>query len=898
MDLSKGFLDSVLSEPREHTIIDFLSRPVVVAQGNWTTASQRGTQLLSLAFPSILVNNPMYQEKLRGFVGLRATLCVRVQVNSQPFQQGRLLLQYYPYASYMANRATMVNYSLQGRTGCPRTDLDLSVATECDLCIPYVSPHLFYNLVTGQGSFGDIYLVVYSPLIDLSTSVGVEYTVWAHLEDIHLQYPTGAPIYTGTTPNRFHLIDKLYNARDTAHANEIIAKMSTLNEPDTIYAQTELEFLNKHDAPSAGLGQIASGLNTLSYIPVLGNIFTRPAWITAKLSNLLKFFGFSKPTVYGSLMEMRNRTAPRMTNFDGSDLSHKMALSSDNSLETVPGLAGTSVDEMALTTITSIPNYWDNFVWDHLDASGTVLWQTNVTPYLIKPYSSTITNRFLCTHMGYVAQLFGFWRGSIVYTFKFVKTKFHSGRVLISFIPFWYTNSTGVLDINKCYKMVVDLRTATEVSFTVPYVSTRPWMFCASSDDTFITDNLWNTCTGSIRVQVLNELRAVETVSQRLDVLVEIAGGPDLTFASPSLPKYVPSNFDISATKEEKQKKEKEPEKEDKNKIEKINVANKNTPPTEVTDIQQCDYTHLMGDDSVGTTCLGTIHYKDKEGLETIKYTTLTIVEPQGVGVDEAIPRNDAQTGRFPSNIDQNKIVSNWSPEAFCIGEKIFSVRQLIKRFNFQGSLNLRDNSTGAIIIAPHLPARPALSLTSSRFWGYYDYFYYIFAFYRGGMRFKHAVGSTNEGTNRYVQNQFVGTIVKMYNSFSPMFETLITRFAASLDYALATNRTGLNTSCTSEIIVYRSQEGMIEFEIPYYNVSHLTQCSFSATAPRFSSQAVLRGAEPPVLLTVYPTTSVEDTAATPPGPYNYHERHTLYRAASDDFSFMYLVGVPILVLQ
>jgi len=116
-------------EDRIHTVTDFLSRPIVIQTGLWASTQATETQLYTTNFPEALISNAMYQEKLRGFVGLRATLVVKVQVNSQPFQQGRLMLQYFPYAQYMPNRVTFVNSTLQGRSGCPRTDLDLSVGT-------------------------------------------------------------------------------------------------------------------------------------------------------------------------------------------------------------------------------------------------------------------------------------------------------------------------------------------------------------------------------------------------------------------------------------------------------------------------------------------------------------------------------------------------------------------------------------------------------------------------------------------------------------------------------------------------------------------------------------------------------------------------------------------------
>jgi hypothetical protein len=202
VNLSTDYLSMTTREERVHNIKDFLSRPIIISTGLWSSTTTAETQLYTANFPEELISNSMYQEKLRGFVGLRATLVIKVQVNSQPFQQGRLMLQYFPYAQYMSNRVALVNATLQGRSGCPRTDLDLSVGTEIEMRIPYVSPHVYYNLITGQGSFGAIYLVVYSQLRDQVTGTGsVEYTVWAHLEDVDVQYPTGANVFTGSAPN-------------------------------------------------------------------------------------------------------------------------------------------------------------------------------------------------------------------------------------------------------------------------------------------------------------------------------------------------------------------------------------------------------------------------------------------------------------------------------------------------------------------------------------------------------------------------------------------------------------------------------------------------------------------------------------------------------------------------
>nr|ULF99866.1 MAG: hypothetical protein 2 [Cripavirus sp.] len=834
-------------EERIHTIKDFLSRPIIIQTGSWSSVTEAETQLYTANFPEVLISNNMYQEKLRGFVGLRATLVIKVQVNSQPFQQGRLMLQYFPYAQYMPNRVALVNSTLQGRSGCPRTDLDLSVGTEVEMRIPYVSPHVYYNLITGQGSFGAIYLVVYSQLRDQVTGTGsVEYTVWAHLEDVDVQYPTGANIFTGSAPNYAMLGQKMLTGNFTERdLREIWSNKAYKKQPDKIFAQVanEITQLKESGTISSGIGKISEGLSTMSKIPVLGNLFTRPAWISAQASNIFKLLGFSKPTIQGLPCENKLRGQARMANFDGADTSHKMALSAQNEIETKAGLSGTSADEMDMSHVLSIPNYWDRFTWDTSKTTNAVLWDNYVTPMKIKPYSTTITDRFRCTHMGYVANTHTYWRGSLVYTFKFVKTQYHSGRLRISFIPFYFnTNiSNGDPDISRTQKIIVDLRTATEVSFTVPYVSSRPWMYCIRPEASWLGANntlMYNAVTGIVRVEVLNQLVAANNVYQSIDTIVEVSGGPDLTFAGPTLPSYVPYGGAFGAAATEKAKKEKEEE------------YDNNVP--------------------------------------TVK------IVAQVMGENEAIQRNDAQRGIHPMSIDTHKIDSNWSPEAHCIGEKIMSIRQLIKRFGNFHSLSQSNSSTGAII-APFSVSSPVQTVSSTKSMSMFEYYYFIYAFWRGGMRIKSATSVNQANTITQVSRKYPGYISYfMWSSVQDALNSIINKFSSGgvpvqLVDSFPSGTTNMGTSVVS---VDQSVEGLAEIEVPYYNISHISPATVYTNNERpIEISNVLKGHTPPCVLGLLPLSQNPTIVDS-----NERLNTVFFRAPADDFSMMYLVGVPPLV--
>jgi hypothetical protein len=108
---------------------------------------------------------------------------------------------------------------------------------------------------------------------------------------------------------------------------------------------------------------------------------------------------------------------------------------------------------------------------------------------------------------------------------KFVKTEFHSGRLVICFHPF-PTNaaSLGTVDlVNSAYlhRQIIDVRETNEFTFIVPYISEQSYKSTGS-------------VTGRISILVMEPLVAPATVTQSVSVILEVAAGPDMEFAFPS----------------------------------------------------------------------------------------------------------------------------------------------------------------------------------------------------------------------------------------------------------------------------------------------------------------------------------------------------------------------------
>nr|WPV63181.1 MAG: capsid protein [Wenzhou bat dicistrovirus 3] len=829
-DLEKSYLDMSIARDKTHEIENFLERPVRIWTGTFSGTDTVATVLWTATFPDVLLSpgvGTMYTQKMSGFVGLRSDLELKVQINAQKFQQGRLRLQYIPYATYMPNKVNSINYTLSGRVACPGVDIDIcggstpeSRIAEATFRIPYVSPHLYYNLVTGEGSFGTFYLFVYSPLQSgTAETTNCQVTVWAKLVEPKLAFPTGADI--GSNP---------YN-------------------PTRMKAQVggEAKQVQTTGVISNTLGQLSTALKTGTNIPVIGKYLAIPEWISSKAASITKLFGFSKPT---TAIETKLRTTQCFANFNGKDASHKMALSADNEIDTPPGLSGSSLDEMAISSIVSIPTYWDNFNWTSTTAQDEILWRTPVTPYLIKTIPAGTYN--MTTPLGYVAQCFSQWRGSIVYTFKMIKTGFHSGRLRVFYAP--YANPTQLtvgsppsLLIEKNYQRVIDIGESDTFAFSVPFVATKPWL----NVDPQIN-------TGFVVVTVLNELRMPSTASNNINVIVEVNAGSDFAFSMPKEPDYLPTQV---------------------------------PPPSKA----------LAEGGKLG----------EQEGSR---------MKAQVAGTGVNVERNQSQLLYDPDSISAIDPMANWSPEAHCVGEKIVSIRQLLKRSNPVGVINcdMVGDSRGYGIIAPFGFQVVNSTTNGTKDVDYISYFSQIFAFYRGGMRLKVYAQEAQSGdtnTRLKVDNE-PAVWFKMFNAVTILYARIVGNIykvnnvlgKVNLTNTTPTGFGGSSTlnpailNATSDLISNQRVEGMHEIEIPYYNSTHISPAVLhyqsdplvvdpeGQTSENTTPLPLIMFGKPPQLVSRTIGSSSYTTLNT--------STYTVYRSAADDFGFYYLIGVPILVVR
>jgi hypothetical protein len=498
-----------IGESFKHSIIDFLQRPVRAAVVSWGTGSTALTELVHLDLPADYLTNQMVARKVEGFVGIRATCVVRVVLNAQRFQQGRLLLTYFPQGQVNPYRMQQSKRSLTLATQLPRVEMDCATSTEAILRIPYVSTTTHYNIVDDSGPNGDFHLLVYSPLVAPTGSSTADIAVYTHLEDIDLEFPTYAVPQMDSTP--------------------------PADGFDDVIADVQVGNISESEAApiSSTLGKVAKVATAISGIPTIGSFAKGVAWAAATAAKVASTLGWSKPNDNAAVTFVKQVPYKYSTNVMGKDHSTNLAFMPDNQVEAM-SIGPTQLDEMSFDYVKRIPAYFKTVSWSTSEAVDTVLYSLDNRPINYSAdrlVATSVTNKTVydCVPFAYVANFFHLWRGSVTITLKFVKTEFHTGRLLIWFRPGTLANPTTT-EMSYIHRDIVDLKTANEYTFTIPWAAPTEWLQVKHMPSGTVT---FQDTNGRWGITVLSPLVAPATVSTSISILVEASAGPDFELAMP-----------------------------------------------------------------------------------------------------------------------------------------------------------------------------------------------------------------------------------------------------------------------------------------------------------------------------------------------------------------------------
>lgn len=494
-------------------IKDFLGKPQLLTYGAWSTAVTNNANLASGSIKSYLSSVTAWAEKIKGFNLIRGDFVITVEINASPFQQGKLLLHYLPcYTDFIAVNpgwGRMHNTALIQKVQHPHVEIDCR-RSSVNFRIPYIAPTHFYALREDVYDWGTWFLDVFSSLKTGSAApVGqgyVDYLVYGHWENVELMAPS-VPQFDG------ECIPQMDGGKVKRKAGKV-----------------EREKVEQEGPISSGLRKVTKVCDVLTDVPVIGEVAGSVGWISDIASKVASIFGWSKPRELHGLTVVSNQSYRYAGTSEGPDISLPGGIFARNELELIDYASYTNEDEMVLRYLLNIPTYYSVVNWAYNAGQGTSLFSEALSPNEMFLQSSDVVSGHTatvkyCAPLGYLSQVFLYWRGSIIVTLKFIKTQMHSGRLQVTWTPSNSfttapTVSTGLLSL----RAIVDIRQEDEISFELPYLVLSDYLSMAPGFD---------PSSGNLDIVVLNDLRAPESCADNIDMQIFFRAGKDFEFAVP-----------------------------------------------------------------------------------------------------------------------------------------------------------------------------------------------------------------------------------------------------------------------------------------------------------------------------------------------------------------------------
>lgn len=494
------------------SISTFLKRPVKIDSYTWLESDGFGA-LRTIQPWELWASNVAIKSKLDNYAFLRGNLHIKIVVNASPFYYGTTQVSYRPLTDF---KSDTILFNVNGRhlipySQRPRMVVDPQKQEASSMILPFIYYKNMLNnqLLSSYTNMGDLTYIVYAVLRSANgvTGTGIDVTTYAWMEDIEL---SGASVGFAAQSEFF--------AQSDEYGEGVVSK------------------------PASAVARAASYFEK---IPMIGPFATATRIGATAVAGIASLFGFTNVPVVADTVPQRPEAFPKLASSEIGYPVEKLTLDPKNELSIDPRIAGLpdGADEMLISGLAGRESYLCSIAWNTAQAADQVLFYSRINPML---YDTTTISplAIYMTPLAYVSNLFRYWRGDIIFKFKIVASKYHKGRLRISYDPLGDA-TTNLITVDNSTNIVqttiVDIGETNEVEFRVPYQQAYQFLECRGP---YSTDKGWavnstagmtideRVDNGNITVRVLNALTA-PVASSDVNILVYVRGASNIEFADP-----------------------------------------------------------------------------------------------------------------------------------------------------------------------------------------------------------------------------------------------------------------------------------------------------------------------------------------------------------------------------
>lgn len=498
----------MLQDSDDATLDNFFSRPVKIAEYEWSTTLPTIAQDFdpwSLYFENARVANRLVNYNL-----LRCKLYLKFVINGNGFLYGRSLVSYLPFDAYddLSTNAALIKEDLVQASQQPHIFLDPTTSQGGDMCLPFFYHENYINIPDGDWDrMGRVYV---RTLSDLKHANGAADQV---------------------TISCF------------AWAEDVEVSVLTITEPSTLVPQmgkkgenTETDKANESGTVSGPASAVAKVAGRLKSVPFIAPYALATETAANAVGSIAKVFGYSRPTLTVASNPYRPTPNGSLALTNTPDNAQKLTVDEKQELTVDPKIAGIgSCDSLSIKSIASRESYLTSFSWNVGTAPESLLWNARVDPCTWAESTGPPVG-FHFPACAVAALPFKYWTGTMKFRFQVVCSNFHKGRLKVVYDPNALWNGSALsTEYNTNYMRVVDI--SDEQDFTVevgngqsntlldhhlPGIDSVTQMYSTSAYTNREEGN------GVVSVMVVNELTVPNsTVNNDITVNVFVSMGDD-----------------------------------------------------------------------------------------------------------------------------------------------------------------------------------------------------------------------------------------------------------------------------------------------------------------------------------------------------------------------------------
>jgi len=504
----------------------FLSRPVLIQSYTWA----EGTSFNESFSPWLdYFSNSTIKKKLDNYYLLRCNLHIKFVINASPFYYSAIMCSYRPLSDLFTgtsfNPAPVVSgvglelLTIMGRSQRPKTFLYPQNSEGSEMVLPFLYFKNWFDATLAEDleNMGTINMdSMFAPLQNANSVSGgvVDIQVYAWAEELELAGPT-----------------------------------LTLAIQSTEQVDDEYEGKGAVSAPASAVAKYA---NILGNFPYIGPFATATSMTASTIADVAKLFGFTNVPVIENVHSFKPQPLPQMATTQIGVPCEKLTLDPKNELTIDPRVDGVDLgDDMLINKIATKESFLSEFTWESTDSTDFLLFNATVRPGYTQGSTVSSVLNVQGTPGWMIQQLFSYWRGDMIYRFKFLCTKYHRGRVRISWDP--RGDVSGIADsTTQIYNKIVDITQETDVEFIVPYTQPTSFLSCPiqGQSNTYGTTprtSSYGIDNGVITIRVLNA-QTSSVLNAPIECLVFVRCADNIEFAAPVSPPQFYSNYTIQST--------------------------------------------------------------------------------------------------------------------------------------------------------------------------------------------------------------------------------------------------------------------------------------------------------------------------------------------------------------